>query len=124
MSVDYVWGKWKRVFEKHETGDLIDPDTGKLYKEAPRFTYMKPLMREFFRAFQGMSETDIGKAAFHILHVEVTSKRCWVHLKIVFTKPKNFVPSCYTMKEWAENKKKRRRLCTSCTSWCPRRTSL
>ena len=24
---DYVWIKWKSVFEEHETGELIGPDT-------------------------------------------------------------------------------------------------
>lgn len=104
-SSDFVWGKWKRVFERHETGDLIDPDTGKFFREANGFTFMKPLVREFFRALQGLSEYDIGRAAFHILHSEATPKRTWIHPKIVFTKPKNFVPSCYSMREWAERKK-------------------
>ena len=49
----------------------------------------------------------MGKAATYILHVEPTAKRCWVHPKIVFSKPKSFVHSCYTMKEWTENKKKK-----------------
>ena len=104
---DSVWTKWKSVFDKHETGDLIDPDTGCLYSQTSRFTQMKPLVREFFRALQGLSETEMGKAASHILHVQPTAKRCWVHPKIVFTKPKIFVPSCYTMKEWTENRKKK-----------------
>ena len=104
---DSVWARWKRVFEKHETGALIDPNTGSLYNQTSRFKQMKPLVREFFRALQGLSETEMGKAAFHILHVEPTAKRCWVHPKIVFTKPKIFVPSCYTMKEWTENRKKK-----------------
>ena len=41
--------KWKMVFEKHERGDLIDPDTGMLFNAAARFKQMKPLVREFFR---------------------------------------------------------------------------
>ena len=94
---DSVWGKWRSVFEKYETGDLIDPDTGMLFNQTACFKQMKPLVREFFRALQGLSETEMGK----------TVKRCWVHPKIVFTKPKIFVPSCYTMKEWTENRKKK-----------------
>ena len=100
-------GRVEECFRQHKTGDLIDPDTGSLYNQAPRFKQMKPLVREFFRTLQGLSETEIGKAAQHILHVEPMAKRCWVHPKIVFTKPKSFVPSCYTMKEWAENRKKK-----------------
>ena len=105
-SSDSVWAAWKSVFDKHQTGDLIDPDTGCLFNEVQRFK-MKPLVREFFRTLQGLSETEMGKAAQYILHVEPTAKRCWVHPKIVFVKPKSFVPSCYTMKEWAENRKKK-----------------
>jgi hypothetical protein len=26
-SSNNVWNKWKEVFEKHETGDLVDLDT-------------------------------------------------------------------------------------------------
>ena len=106
-SSDMVWQKWKAVFEKHETGDLIDPDTCMLFNSATRFKAMKPLMREFFRSLQGLSEAEMGKAATHILHNTSTPKRFWVYPKIVFTKPKSFVPSCYTMKEWAENRKKK-----------------
>ena len=102
-----VWERWKSVFENHETGDLIDPNTKILYNQTARFKQMKPLVREFFRALQGLSETEMGKTAFHILHVQPTAKRCWVHPKIVFTKPKSFVPSCYTMNQWTENMKRK-----------------
>ena len=102
-----VWGRWKSVFEKHETGDLINPDTGMPFNQTTHFKQMKPLVREFFIALQGLLETEMGKATFHILYMQPTAKRCWVHPKIVFTKPKSFVPSWYTMKEWTENKKKK-----------------
>ena len=106
-SADPVWKKWKDVFEKHETGDLIDPETHLLFNHSSNFKQMKPLVREFFRTLQGLTETEMGKAASHMLHVEPTAKRCWAHPKIVFSKPKAFLPSCYTMKEWAENRKKK-----------------
>ena len=106
-SCDSVWTKWKSVFERHETGDLIDPDTGVFFNRDSRFKQMKPLVREFFRSLQGLTETEMEKAATHILHSAPTAKRCWVHPKIVFLKPKSFVPSCYTMKEWTENRKKK-----------------
>jgi hypothetical protein len=62
---------------------------------------MKPLLREFFRSLQGLSESEIEKAATHMLHDKQTPKRLWDYPKIAFTKLKSFVPSCYTMKEWA-----------------------
>lgn len=64
---------------------------------------MKPLVREFFRTLQGLTKTEMGKAASYILHVALTPKRSWVHPKIVNCKPKDFLPSCYTMKERLEN---------------------
>ena len=69
IASDTVWGRWKSVFEKHEMGDLIDPDTNMLFNQTARFKQMKPLVREFFRALQGLLETEMGKAASHILHV-------------------------------------------------------
>jgi len=106
-SADSVWKKWKTVFEKHDHGDLIDPDTCEPFNHSARFKQMKPLVREFFRTLQGLTETEMEKAASHILHVHPTAKRCWVHPKICFSKPKSFVPSCYLMREWAENRKKK-----------------
>ena len=81
---DVVWTKWKSVFEKHETRDLIDLNTSMLFNRTTRFKQMKPLVREFFRTLQGLSETEMGKVATHILHVEPSAKRCWVHPKIAF----------------------------------------
>ena len=103
---DMVWQKWKTMFVKHKTGDFIDPDTCLLFNSASRFKAMKHLMREFFRSLQGLSEVEMGKAATHILHNNPTPKRYWVYPKIIFTKVKSFVLSCYTMKKWAENRKK------------------
>ena len=104
---DAIWTKWKSVFEKHETGDLINPDTGMLFNRTTRFKQMKPLIRMFFRTPQGLSKTDMGKAASHIMHIEPSAKRWWVHPKIVFQKPKSIVPSCYTMKEWTKIRKEK-----------------
>ena len=107
-SADTVWQKWKTVFERHETGELLDPDTGELFNMVPKFKSMKkPLLREFFRALQGLSEIEMGKAATYMLHDSPTPNRLWAYPKIVITKPKSFVPSCYTLKEWAENRKKK-----------------
>lgn len=104
---DSVWQKWRSVFERHEKGELIDPDTGVFFNASAKFRHMKPLVREFFRSIQGLSETEMEKAASHILHQEPTAKRCWAHPKIVFQKPKTFLPSCYSMKEWTDNRKKK-----------------
>ena len=106
-AADGVWSKWKDVFEKHEAGDLVDPETGLGFNKSSTFKQMKPLVREFFRTLQSLNETEMERAAFYILHNSPTQKRSWTHPKIVFTKPKSFCPSCYTMKEWSDNRKKK-----------------
>ena len=106
-SSDGVWTKWKDVFEKHEAGDLVDPETGTSFNKSSNFKQMKPLVREFFRTLQGLNETEMERAAVYILHSTPTLKRSWTHPKIVFTKPRTFCPSCYTMKEWSDNRKKK-----------------
>jgi hypothetical protein len=74
-SADAVWQKWKTVFERHESGDLIDPDTLEKYNKVPKFKPLKPLLREFFRSLQGLTESEIEKAATHMLHNKKTAKR-------------------------------------------------
>ena len=75
-SADFVWAKWKTIFERHEKGELIDLDTSEYYCKNPKFTRLKPLVREFFRALQGLSESEMEKAATHILHEGSIAKRC------------------------------------------------
>ena len=48
-SPDSVWRLWRTVFERHESGDIIDPDTGLPFNKATNFKSMRPLVREFFR---------------------------------------------------------------------------
>lgn len=107
-SPNNVWNKWEEVFEAHEAGDLVDPDTGRKFKEAKKFKCMKPAVREFFRPIQGLTLREMEKAAFHMLHSGPTAKRPWPHPKVVFTKPKTFVPSCYQFADWAEAGKKKK----------------
>ena len=102
---DHVWEKWETFFEAFEAGHLIDPDTNKPYNDHPRFKQMKPLVREFFRVLQGLTESEMVKAADYMLHRKPTARRCWTHPKIAMTKPKTFVPSCYQFKDWADNRK-------------------
>lgn len=104
-SPDSVWRLWRTVFERHESGDIIDPDTGLPFNKAKNFKSMRPLVREFFRHLQGLTENEMAKAATHILHERPTAKRPFSHPKIVFSKPKTFLPSCYVMKDWADNRK-------------------
>jgi hypothetical protein len=77
---------------------------GMLFNVVAHLKQMKPPVREFLRTLQRLLETKMGKTTSHILHVETSTERCWVHPKIVFTKPKNFFPSCYLMKEWTDMK--------------------
>jgi hypothetical protein len=88
-SFDSVWTKWKTIFEHHKKGGLVNPDTGKPHNEGARYTAMKPLVREFFRSLQGLSENDIEKAATHILYKETTPKKMLAPPKDRLHKTKN-----------------------------------
>ena len=52
-SADTVWQKWKIVFERHKTGELINPDTRMLYNLAPRFKSIKPSPEGILQNFAG-----------------------------------------------------------------------
>ena len=103
-SSNAIWRKWKEVFKKHKTGNLIDTNTNMFFNVNSTFKQIKPLVGEFFKIVQGLTKIEMGKTVSHILHVMPTTKRCWVHMKICNPEPK---VSCYTMKEWVENKMKK-----------------
>ena len=62
------------MFEKHEVGDLINPDIVLFFTATTCFKQMKPLVKEFFRILQGLSKMEMEKGASHNLHVEPSAK--------------------------------------------------
>ena len=91
MSSEDVWRKWRSVFKKDKNWDLINPDTSQKFNADKKFKCMNPLVKEFLKNLQGLTEKEMEKAASHILHLEPTTKRCWFHPKIIFTKPEDIL---------------------------------
>ena len=116
-SPENIWIKWRAVFEANETGDLVDLDTDRKFNKEKKFKCMKPLVRKFFQPIQRLTLREMERATSHLLHSGPTAKRCWPHPKIVYTKLKTFVASCYQLKDWADVGKKKKSSCRSCTSW-------
>ena len=104
-SSDDVWQIWEDMFKAYDDGDLIDPDTGVPFKQASNYVRLPPLLREWFRCLQALSDTELKTLATHILHA--IPGRSLVHPKVVFKKPKNFRVSCFLAKEWVENRKQK-----------------
>ena len=96
-----TWELWTQFFDAHSSGDLVNPDTEEKYSsdktgEAP------PLLREFFRSLQGLTESELQRCAVHLLGNTVG--RTIPYPKIFLKRPKH-KPGTYSIKEWCEHRK-------------------
>ena len=96
-----TWELWMQFFDAHSSGDLVNPDTEEKYSgektgEAP------PLLREFFRSLQGLTESELQRCAVHLLGNTVG--RTIPYPKIFLKRPKH-KPGTYSIKEWCEHRK-------------------
>ena len=57
---DSHFAMWKEFIEKHHRGELINPDTGDMYKDRAPFTLSSKfqLTREFFKHFGHFTDVD------------------------------------------------------------------
>lgn len=99
-----TWKIWMRVFDAHNHGQIINCDTEKTYKSEPK-SKIPPMLREFFRHLQGLSDSELYKAAAHIL--TETPRRTLPYPKIFMKRPKHLKPSTYHIKEWCEYRKRK-----------------
>ena len=99
-----TWAIWLRLFDAHNNGDLVNPDTENTYKVDSKGK-VPPIIREFFRPAQGLLDSELYRAAQHILHE--TPRRTLPYPKIFLKRPKHMKPSTYHMKEWCEYRKKK-----------------
>ena len=60
---------WKEFIKKHHHGELIDPDTGDIYKEKTSFMLLLKfqLTREFFKHFGHFTDLDFLVYVQHLL---------------------------------------------------------
>ena len=103
-ATEDTWAIWLRLFDAHNNGDLVNPDTENTYRSDPKIK-VPPILREFFRPLQGLLDSELYRAAQHIL-LE-TSKRTLPYPKIFLKRPKHMKPSTYHIKEWCEYRKKK-----------------
>ena len=66
---DAHFSLWKEFIEKHHHGELINPDTGDMYKEKASFTLLSKfqLTREFFKHFGHFTDSDFLVYVQHLL---------------------------------------------------------
>lgn len=103
-STDRTWNMWCRVFDSHNNGDIVNPETENTYKSDPKVK-VPPILREFFRPLQGLTELELYRAAEHIL-LE-TPGRTLPYPKIFLKRPRHMKPSTYHIKEWCEYRKRK-----------------
>ena len=96
-----TWDLWTQFFDKHSSGDIVNPDTEEKYS-AEKTGEAPPLLREFFRSLQGLTESELKRCAVHLL--KKTVGRTLPYPKIFLKRPKHR-PGTYSIKEWCEHRK-------------------
>ena len=96
-----TWDLWTQFFDAHTSGDLVNPDTEEKYNAIENFE-CPPLLREFFRPLQGLTESELKRCAVHALMK--TAGRKLPYPKIFLKRPKH-KPGTYSIKEWCEHRK-------------------
>ena len=101
---EQTWAIWMRLFNAHNRGEIVNPDTEKTYLSDKK-SKVPPILREFFRFLQGLQDSELYRAAQHIL--SETPRRSLPYPKIFLKRPKHMKPSTYHIREWCEYRKKK-----------------
>ena len=96
-----TWETWTTFFDSHSAGDLVNPETEEKYN-AVKDAEAPPILREFFRPLQGLTETELHRCAVHLLGNTVG--RTLPYPKIFLKRPKH-KPGTFYIKEWCEHRK-------------------
>jgi hypothetical protein len=91
-----TWKLYTQFFDAHNSGDLVNPDTEEKYS-AEKIGYAPPLLKELFRSFQEMTESELKRCAVHVFGNTV--RRTISYSKIFLKRPK-YKPDMYSIKEW------------------------
>ena len=105
---DAHFSLWKEFIKKHHRGELINPDTGDMYKEKASFMLSSKfqLTREFFKHFGHFTDSDFLVYVQHLLGC--TPSRQSSYLKVTVHKPALLHASHHTGHEWVERRKWKR----------------
>lgn len=102
---DAMWKNWETFLILHHDGEIIDPVTGKLYKQAKGF-HPITLKREFFKRFGRFTDLDFQVFAQHLLGT--TPGRKIAYPKISASKAKIHVPDNMLYSDWVERRKRKK----------------
>ena len=105
---DAHFSLWKEFIKKHHRGELINLDTGNMYKEKTSFTLSSnfQLTREFFKHFGHFTDLDFLVYVQHLLGC--TPGRQSSYPKVTVHKPALLHASYHTGYEWVERRKRKR----------------
>ena len=102
-----LWTSWKTFLNKHTEGELIDPDTNKMFKEDKKFKLkQQTLKREFFKHCGHFTDRDFGVLAEHL--IGATPGRTIVYPKVSVACTRYLAPSNHSHTDWVERRKRKK----------------
>ena len=102
-----LWTSWKTFLNKHTGGELIDPDTDKMFKEDKKFKLkQQTLKREFFKHCGHFTDRDFGVLAQHL--IGATLGRSLLYPKVSVARTKYLAPSNHSHADWVERRKRKK----------------
>ena len=105
---DKHFSMWKEFIERHHWGELINPDTGEMFKEKKPFTLSSKfqLTREFLKHFGHFIDNNFKVYVQHLLGR--TPRRVAAYPKVMVHKANHVHASHHTRHEWVERRKRKR----------------
>ena len=102
-----LWTSWKTFLNKHTKGELIDPNTNKMFKEDRKFKLkQQTLKREFFKHCGHFTDRDFGVLAEHL--IGATPGRTIVYPKVSVARTRYLAPSNHSHADWVERRKRKK----------------
>ena len=105
---DEHFSMWKEFIKRHHRGELINPDSGEMFKEKKPFSLSSKfqLTREFFKHFGHFTNNDFKVYVQHLLGS--TLGRVSAYPKVTVHKTNHVPASYHTGHEWVERRKRKR----------------
>ena len=102
-----LWTFWKTFLNKHTKGELINPDTDKMFKEDKKFKLkQQTLKREFFKHCGHFTDRDFGVLAQHL--IGATPGRSLLYPKVSVVRTRYLAPSNHSHADWVERRKRKK----------------
>ena len=102
-----LWTSSKTFLNKHTEGELIDPDTDKMFKEDRKFKLkQQTLKREFFMHYGHFTDRDFGILAQHL--IGATPRRSLLYPKVSVARTRYLAPNNHSHADWVERRKRKR----------------